>query len=162
NWDLLVSHKYNNPSIPANGNSDSPDISANGRFVAYRSTAVDILPGDTVPVPDIFLYDNQTGVTTLLTNSRFANRAADNRSRSPIFSGDGNTLFFESSASDLVEQTFNSNPNIFAHGTFSLPPFPLAITLDTQGPLLSWPTIPGKTYHVQFKNTLDSLSWQDL
>jgi hypothetical protein len=160
--DVLVSHKYNNPSTPGNGNSDSPDISADGRLVSYRSTSIDILPSDTVSVPDIFLYDNVTGLTTLLTTSRFGNRGADNRSRSPIFSGDGKILFFESSASDLVGQTFNFNPNIFAYGTYVMPPFPVAVMLDTQGPLLSWPTVPGKTYQVQFKNSVNDPLWQDL
>jgi hypothetical protein len=161
-FDVLVSHKYNNASTPGNGNSDSPDISADGRLVAYRSTAIDILPADTVAVPDIFLYDNVTGLTTLLTTSRFANRGADNRSRSPTFSGDGKILFFESSASDLVDQTYNFNPNIFAYGSYVYQPFPVAIAVDTQGPLLSWPTVPGKTYQVQFKNTLSDPAWQDL
>lgn len=158
---LLISHKFSSSS-PANAKSDSPDISADGRFIAYRSGATDILPADTIGVPDIFLYDRQTGATTLLTQSRFGSYAADNRSRSPIFSGDGKILFFESSASDLVNQTFNFNPNIFAYGTYVMPPFPVAIALDTQGPLLSWPTVPGKTYQVQFKNTLNDLLWQDL
>jgi Tol biopolymer transport system component len=158
---LLISHKYNFVS-PANGSSDSPDISADGRFIAYRSAATDILPTDTIGVPDIFLYDRQTGVTTLLTQSRFGSYSADNRSRSPIFSGDGKILFFESSASDLVNQTFNFNPNIFAYGSYVYPPFPVAIAFDTQGPLLSWPTVPGKTYQVQFKNALNDPLWQDL
>jgi hypothetical protein len=158
---LLVSRKFNT-SNPANGPSDSADISPDGRFIAYRSAASDILPADTIGVPDIFLYDPQTGVTTLLTQSRIGNYAADNRSRSPIFSGDGKILFFESSASDLVGQTFNFNPNIFAYGTYVMPPFPLAIALDTQGPLLSWPIVPGKIYQVQFKNGLSDDLWQDL
>src|SRR5260370_648278 len=158
---LLVSHNFNSASLAANASSDSPDISADGRFIAYRSFATDIVPADTIGVPDIFLYDRQTGVTTLLTQSRFGTYGADNRSRSPVFSGDGKILFFESSASDLVDQTFNFNPNIFAYGTYVMPPFPLAIALDTQGPLLSWPTVPGKTYQVQFK-TAFSDPWQDL
>jgi Tol biopolymer transport system component len=157
---LLISHKFSSSS-PANAKSDSPDISADGRFIAYRSAATDILPADTIGVPDIFLYDRQTGVTTLLTQSRFGSYAADNRSRLPVFSGDGKILFFESSASDLVNQTFNFNPNIFAYGTYVMPPFPVAIALDTQGPLLSWLNVPGKTYQVQFK-TLVSDPWQDL
>jgi hypothetical protein len=158
---LLISHKFSSSS-PANAKSDSPDISADGRLIAYRSAATDILPADTIGVPDIFLYDRQTGVTTLLTQSRFGSYSADNRSRSPIFSGDGKILFFESSASDLVGQTFNFNPNIFAYGSYVYPPFPVAIAFDTQGPLLSWPTVPGKTYQVQFKNALNDPAWQDL
>jgi WD40-like Beta Propeller Repeat len=157
---LLISHSYNSSS-PANAHSDSPDISADGRFIAYRSAATDILPTDTIGVPDIFLYDRQTGVTTLLTQSRFGSYGADNRSRAPVFSGDGKILFFESSASDLVNQTFNFNPNIFAYGTYVMPPFPVAIALDTQGPVLSWLKVPGKTYQVQFK-IASSDPWQDL
>jgi hypothetical protein len=157
---LLISHKFNSSS-PANANSDSTDISADGRFIAYRSAATDISPADTIGVPDIFLFDRQTDVTTLLTQSRFGNYSADNRSRSPVFSGDGNILFFESSASDLVDQTFNFNPNIFAYGTHVMPPFPVAIALDIQGPLLSWLKVPGKTYQVQSKTDLSG-PWQDL
>lgn len=159
---LLVSHKFNSILLSANANSDSPDISADGRFLAYRSLATDITTSDTIGVPDIFLYDKQTGANTLLTQSRFGPYSADNRSRAPVFSADGKILFFESSASDLVDQTFNFNPNIFAYGTYVMPPFPLAILLDTQGPLLSWPTVPGKTYQVQFKDTLNDALWQDL
>jgi Tol biopolymer transport system component len=158
---LLISHKFNSSS-PANAHSDSPDISADGRFIAYRSAATDLVPTDTIGVPDIFLYDRQTGVTTLLTQSRFGTYGADNRSRSPIFSANGKILFFESSASDLVDQTFNFNPNIFAYGTYVMPPFPVVIAFDTQGPLLSWPTVPGKTYQVQSKSALNDPLWQDL
>jgi Tol biopolymer transport system component len=159
---LLVSHKFNSVLLSANAPSDSPDISADGRFIAYRSSATDIVPIDANGVPDIFLYDKQTGANTLLTQSRFGNYSADNVSRAPVFSGDGKILFFESSASDLVDQTFNFNPNIFAYGSYVMPPFPMAVMLDTQGPLLSWPIVPGKTYQVQFKGALDDPLWQDL
>jgi Tol biopolymer transport system component len=157
---MLISRSYNSSS-PANAKSGSPDISADGRFIAYRSAATDILPTDTIGYPNIFLYDRQTGATTLLTQSRFGSYSADNRSRAPVFSGDGKILFFESSASDLVNQTFNFNPNIFAYGTYVMPPFPVAITLDTQGALLSWLKVPGKTYQMQFKSVLSD-PWQDL
>jgi len=157
---LLISHSYNSAS-PANARSDSPDISADGRFVAYRSAATDILPSDTIGVPDIFLYDRQTGLTSLFTHSRFGDHSADNRSRLPVFSADGKILFFESSAADLVAQTFNFNPNIFAYGTYVMPPFPVALAFDTQGPMLSWLKVPGKTYQVQFKTALSD-PWQDL
>jgi hypothetical protein len=61
----------------------------------------------------------------------------------------------------LVDQTFNFNPNIFAYGTYVMPPFPVAVALDTQGPVLSWLKVPGKTYQVQFKTVLSD-PWQDL
>jgi len=37
----------------------------------------------------------------------------------------------------------------------------LALALDTEGPLLSWLNVPGKTYQVQFKTALND-PWQDL
>jgi Tol biopolymer transport system component len=150
---------------PANGSSDSPDISADGRFVAYRSAATDIAPGDTNGVPDIFVFDQQTGVTTLLSASRLGSRSADNRSRAPVFSGNGQTLVFESWASDLAGQTFNFNGDIFAanlYTTSSNVLFSAAIVPGAQSPWLAWPALPGKAYRVQFKNSLTDPQWQDV
>jgi len=67
---LLVSHRYDS-SAEATGVSDWPDISPDGRFVAYRSAATNLVAGVTNGVPGIFLYDRQSGVTTLLGVSRF-------------------------------------------------------------------------------------------
>src|SRR5207244_1528278 len=50
---LLVSQSLSAP----NGLSDSPDISADGRFVAYRSFSTNIAPlVDINGLPDLFLY----------------------------------------------------------------------------------------------------------
>ena len=57
------------------GASDSPVISPDGRFVAYRSAADNLVPGDSNGVPDVFLYDRTSGATTLLTASQFGNRS---------------------------------------------------------------------------------------
>ena len=53
----------------ANGASDSATISADGRFIAYRSFASDVVPNDTNGVPDVFLYDRSSGITSLLSLS---------------------------------------------------------------------------------------------
>src|SRR5207249_6729458 len=79
---LLVSQSLAAP----NGLSDSPDISADGRFVAYRSFATNIVPvADGNGVPDLFLYDGFLSGSSLLSASRVNGAAADNRSLSPIF-----------------------------------------------------------------------------
>ncbi len=101
---LLVSQS--NPPGAANGPSDSPTISSDGRFVAYRSTATNIHPGATNGLPNVFLYDRQTGTTTLLS-ANASGMAGNNRSFAPQFSGDGQTVVFQSWASDLVAQDFN-------------------------------------------------------
>ena len=46
------------------GNSYSPSISVNGRFVAFTSTAANLVPGDTNRTNDIFVRDLLTNTTT--------------------------------------------------------------------------------------------------
>ena len=44
------------------GDSGSPTLSANGRFLAFQSVATDLVPGDTNGFQDIFVFDRTTGV----------------------------------------------------------------------------------------------------
>jgi hypothetical protein len=163
-----------------NGNCDSLAISASGRYVAYRSFATNLVPDDTNAVPDVFLYDGLTGGTTLVSVSQLGNRAANGRSLNPVFSGDGQTLFFQSWASDLGADDFNQASDIFALAlstngvggvTNAAPPLEFSgISLGSangqfttnQGPTLTWETVPGTGYQVQFKNNLTDSQWQDL
>jgi hypothetical protein len=110
---LPVSRRFDAPGIP-NRASDSPVISADGRFVAYRSFASNCVPGDFNEVPDVFLYDRLTGATTLLSVKQSGTNTANNRSLMPVFSGDGQTLVFQSWASDLLAQDFNQGSDLFA------------------------------------------------
>ena len=113
-----------------NGNCDSLAISANGRYVAYRSFASNLVPNDTNAVADIFLYDQLTGGTTLLSGSLLGNRSADGRSVNPVFSGDGRAVFFQSWASDLGAEDYNQASDVFALSlgtndvTVTIPPPP--------------------------------------
>jgi Tol biopolymer transport system component len=146
---------------PGNGRSDSADISADGRFIAYRSAAGNLVAGgDTNGVPDIYLFDVQIGATTLLSAGQPGSFSPNNRSLTPVFSGDGHTLFFQSWASDLTAQDFNHYSDIFAYAFF------YGVLLPAQnageGPWLSWPWAPGTSYGVQFKNALDDSGWQPL
>jgi Tol biopolymer transport system component len=160
----LVSQAFAS-GAPANAASDSPDISADGRFIAYHSAASDIVPGDTNDVPDVFIYDRLTGTTTLLTSSRFGPWSASNRSMDPIFSADGKVLFFESAASDLLEHDFNNQLDVFAYNIISsadLPVFQVSLAPAGHGIDMTWPVPPGTTCQVQFKNSLTDAQWQDL
>jgi Tol biopolymer transport system component len=143
---------------PGNDASDSPAISPDGRFVAYRSAASNIVSGDGNGVPDIFLYDVRNGINSLLSASRFGGAAPDNRSLTPVFSRDGRTLFFGSWASDLVPQDFNQNSDIFAFSFFYLD----LSSAPGQGTRLSWPYSTGKSYRAQFKDNLSGADWHDL
>jgi Tol biopolymer transport system component len=157
--DTLVSTSFA-VAGPSNDGSDSPVLSADGRFVAYRSLASDIVAGDTNGVPDIFLYDRQTGVNTLLSVSQPGGAPANNRSLTPVFSGDGSTLLFQSWASDLTAEDFNHSSDLFAYAFLSAIILPSAS--PGTGPTLSWPCVPGNNYRVEFKNHLEDSNWQPL
>jgi hypothetical protein len=155
---LLVSSHFGT-ATGGNAASDWPEISADGRFIAYRSFATNLLAVPTSnTVPNLFLYDRVAATSTLLSASRLTAGTGDNRSLSPVFSGDGHTLLFQSWASDLVPGDFNHWDDIFAQAFFyatissGKPPGP--------GPIVTWPARPGETYEVQFKNHLDDTVWQ--
>ncbi|MBW6468849.1 MAG: cell wall-binding repeat-containing protein [Coriobacteriia bacterium] len=49
--------------VGANGQSQWPEISGNGRYVVFDSYATNLVDGDTNAVPDVFRHDRQTGAT---------------------------------------------------------------------------------------------------
>ncbi len=152
----------------ANGASDSATISADGRFIAYRSFASDVVPNDTNGVPDVFLYDRSSGITSLLSLSAWGDYVANNRSGYPVFSGDGQTVVFQSWASDLAPQDFNQSGDVFAlklatSGTNKTFGSELVFLPAAGGlPTLVWPAQPGVSYQVQYKDDLADPAWQNL
>ncbi len=156
---LLVSQSFN-AADPPNGGSDSCVLSADGRFVAYRSAATNLVANDLNGVPDIFVYDARTGVNTLLSAVSLGNGAGNNRSLTPVFSSDGRTLCYTSWASDLTALDFNQSSDVFAFRFLSATISPSAV--PGQGPWISWPYTPGKAYKVQFKGSLGDADWEDL
>jgi hypothetical protein len=148
-----------NPSAgPGNGSSDSPDISSDGRFIAYRSFATDIAPlAATNGMANVYLYDRIANSNALLTTSQSGTVPADNFSRLPLFSFDGRTLVFESAASNLAPGDFNSSADVFALSLLYA-----TVSLTLEGPTISWPAQPGETYQVQFKDSLTDASWQEV
>jgi Tol biopolymer transport system component len=157
---ILVTHSFDSFTTGADANSVAPDLSADGRFVIYRSAADNLVAGDTNGVPDIFLYDRRTGANTLLSANQFGAWSANNRSLGPVFSGDGRTLIFQSWASDLAPSDFNASSDVFAYTFLYAVIVPGAS--PAQRPTVSFPVFAGKTFRVQYKNRLNDPNWQDL
>ncbi len=92
--------------------SYNPSMSADGRYVAFRSKASNLVDDDTNTKDDVFVKDTQTGTTTRVsTNS--AGLEGNNESRDPSISTDGRFVAFRSKASNLVDDDTNSNSDIF-------------------------------------------------
>ncbi|MDM8526632.1 hypothetical protein QUF58_00355 [Anaerolineales bacterium HSG24] len=96
---------------PANFDSFSPVISADGSRVAFSSRATNLTPYDTNRQEDIFLHDYQTEQTTLLSQNE-AGVQGDGLSDLPAISADGEVVAFVSMADILTGQA-TQNRNIY-------------------------------------------------
>jgi Tol biopolymer transport system component len=98
----------------ANGHSLASTISAEGRFVAFYSSATNLVPGDTNGARDVFVHDNQTGATTRVSVSSSGGQA-NGQSFSPSISADGRYVAFYSDATNLVAGDTNNADDVFVH-----------------------------------------------
>jgi Tol biopolymer transport system component len=79
------------------GNSSTPSLSADGRYVAFASDAADLVPGDTNDDSDVFVRDRVTGVVDRASVAWNGNEARDD-SACPSLSSDGRFVAFMSRA----------------------------------------------------------------
>jgi len=99
---------------PANGPSEHSRISADGRYVAFKSTASNLVPGDTNGASDIFVHDRVTGKTIIISMDS-SGKSANGRSSNPAISADGRYVAFDSTAGNLVPSATNGKSHIFVH-----------------------------------------------
>ena len=102
----------------ANGGSDAPFISSDGRYVAFYSDASNLVAGDTNGMIDIFVHDRQTGATTRVSVDSSGAEANGNSADvyfAIAISGDGRFVVFQSEASNLVAGDTNGVEDIFVH-----------------------------------------------
>ncbi len=86
--------------IEGGDRSESPAISADGRFVYFYSWARNLVPGDTNSSTDVFRHDCQTGQTIRLSVNA-SGVEGNGSSDSPSVSADGQLIAFSSFASNL-------------------------------------------------------------
>ena len=98
----------------ANDESFSPAISSNGRFVAFRSDATNLVANDTNNNSDIFVRDRTLGVTQRVSVASDETQA-NGDSILPEISSDGRFVAFSSEASNLVAGDTNNQADIFVH-----------------------------------------------
>ena len=96
------------------GSSFITAISANGRFVAFYSSATNLVAGDTNAVQDVFRHDRQTG-TTIRVSVATGGAQAGQGSFGPFISSDGRFVGFYSEAANLVSGDTNAVSDVFIH-----------------------------------------------
>ena len=88
--------------LGGDGYSERPNVSADGRYIVFGSSATDLIPGEaTNGNYQIFIYDVYTGVTKLITTGS-SGIGGDGDSRFPEISADTSTILFQSNATDLI------------------------------------------------------------
>jgi Tol biopolymer transport system component len=88
---------------PGNGESVSPVISRDGRYVVFESAAGNLLDTQVLPgISRVFLRDREEGLTRLLS-ANANGEPANGTSGNPAISADGTVVVFESTATNLVE-----------------------------------------------------------
>ncbi|MDO9105451.1 MAG: hypothetical protein Q7U57_10870 [Methylovulum sp.] len=98
----------------ANAASSLAAISPDGRFVAFSSTATNLVDNDgNGAAADIFVHDRETHETNRITSSNGVE--SDGQDEYPAISRGGRIVTFTSDATNLVPGDSNGVPDIFAY-----------------------------------------------
>jgi Tol biopolymer transport system component len=117
-WDVFVHDRFSGTTervsvdssgAQANSDSRSASISADGRYVAFASSAGNLAAGGSLGTWNIYVRDRQTGTTECVGAS------ADSDSGAPAISGDGRYVAFWSYATNLVPNDTNSCRDVFVY-----------------------------------------------
>ncbi|WP_257385958.1 Ig-like domain repeat protein [Tahibacter caeni] len=88
--------------VPADGNSEQPAVSADGRYVAFVSRATNLVPGDDNGVADIFVKDLHSGAIERVNTSASGAQGAGGDCASPSFSSGARFVGFVCAQGNLV------------------------------------------------------------
>ena len=98
----------------AAGFATGPAIDATGRFVAFATTASNLVPGDTNGMADVYVHDRKTGRTERVSVATDGTQS-DGYSGSPEISADGRYVGFPSGGTNLVAGDTNGEWDVYLH-----------------------------------------------
>jgi Tol biopolymer transport system component len=98
----------------ADGYSVWPSISADGRYVAFSSSAKNLAPDNDDFFEDVFVRDRFAGTTTMVSVSN-EGESATFPALEPDISADGTAVAFHSESSNLVPNDTNGTHDVFVH-----------------------------------------------
>jgi len=150
--------------LPGDEDSDSPNISADGRYVVFASYADDLVSGDTNGYRDVFVRDLQDQVTEKVSvSSSEVQGDGDSGDWLLGISATGRYVSFTSAATNLVANDNNACNDVFlrdrVNGTT------LLVSIDSirgQGNAASaWSAISANGRFVAFRSEADNLVADD-
>ncbi|MFV2066188.1 MAG: beta-propeller fold lactonase family protein, partial [Pirellulales bacterium] len=121
-YDIFVHDRDTDETVLASVDSDAvqgdsysykPNLSDDGRYVAFWSNANNLVPNDTNQVRDIFVRDLVNGTTERVSVDSDENQAMGGHSYGPVLSADGRYVVFQSAAANLVAGDTNQKADVF-------------------------------------------------
>jgi Tol biopolymer transport system component len=118
-WDIFVRDRETGSTVRASVASDgseashrcsSPAITPDGRYVAFVSDALNLVPGDNDRLPDVFRHDLVTGETICVSVQPDGTPVGGGDSN---LSADGRFVAFSSLSSKLVAGDTNDKTDVF-------------------------------------------------
>ncbi|MGD0946629.1 MAG: hypothetical protein ABSA52_04290 [Candidatus Binatia bacterium] len=109
---MVKSVSVSSAGVPGNGDSMTPAISFDGRFVAFKSESNNLVPNDNNDLLDVFVRDTVAGTTERVSVSLTGGDSND-VSFPPAISDDGRFVAFGSAASNLVRNDANGAADVF-------------------------------------------------
>jgi Tol biopolymer transport system component len=142
NW--LASRAWNS-SDAGSAKAFTPSISGDGTHVVFQSDATNLVPTDLNARSDVFVRDLANATNILVSVNLFGTNSGNNFSTNPVISRDGRWVVFQSRATDLVTNAFNSlYPQLFARDLLSNTTTfvsgdtnGVGLTRDSGGPLIN-------------------------
>jgi uncharacterized repeat protein (TIGR01451 family) len=98
----------------SNGISSPAVISSDGRYIAFRSFATNLVPGDTNGKSDVFVYDRILGTLELVSVSS-TGALGNQDSKDPAICGNGRFVSFTSEATNLVTLAHNGERQVYVY-----------------------------------------------
>jgi Tol biopolymer transport system component len=143
-----------------NGESTGPEISSNGRYVGFASSASNLVAGDTNKLDDVFVHDLRTGRTTRVSVTA-KGKQAQGGSGGPVLSVDGRYVAYLSAA----DITGRGSPNPTFFDVYLLDRRTKTVVRanvsptgqPANGPTTSFPAISDNGRHVAFSSRAGNL-----
>lgn len=112
---LLISNDFN--GTPSNDDSFFATISQDGRYIAYGSSATDLVEDDTNGLADVFVWDRTTGENTRVSVADDESEITDSFSSHSSISATGRYVVFGSASAELVSGDTNGQSDVFLRDT---------------------------------------------
>ena len=146
----------------ANNTSSLPDVSADCRYVVFKTRASNLSAIDTNNRYDIFIKDRTTGTTTRVSDTA-AGSESNNHSDRPAVSNDGQVVAFASDATNFVTGDNNGGTDVYVknlqNGAVTLAS--VATNGNSNNGFSMYPSISGDGRYVAFYSSSTDLDADD-